>query len=112
MPDPDCTVARLSGVIHPHESETAAVRTVFIIDPDKKIRLTMTYPMYVGRNFDEIMRAIHALQTAGAEHIATSADRVPGGVVIIPNSIKTPKAEKLFPQGWTEVRPYLRATTL
>ena len=109
--DPDCTVARLYGMIQPHESETAAVRTVFIIDPDKKIRLTMTYPMYVGRNFDEILRAIDALQTADAEHIATPADWVPGGVVIIPNSIKTPEAEKLFPQGWTEVRPYLRTTT-
>ncbi len=110
--DSDCTVARLYGMIHPHESETAAVRTVFIIDPDKKIRLTMTYPMNVGRNFDEILRVIDALQTADAEHIATPADWVPGGVVIIPNSIKTPEAEKLFPQGWTEVRPYLRTTTL
>jgi thioredoxin-dependent peroxiredoxin len=110
--DPDCTVARLYGMIHPHESETAAVRSVFIIDPDKKIRLTMTYPMNVGRNFEEILRVIDALQTADAKHIATPADWVPGGVVIIPNSIKTAEAKTLFPQGWTEVRPYLRTTTL
>jgi thioredoxin-dependent peroxiredoxin len=110
--DPDCTVARLYGMIHPHESETAAVRSVFIIDPEKKIRLTMTYPMNVGRNFEEILRVIDALQTADAKHIATPADWVPGGVVIIPNSIKTPEAHALFPQGWTEVRPYLRTTTL
>jgi peroxiredoxin (alkyl hydroperoxide reductase subunit C) len=110
--DPDCTVARLYGMIHPHESETAAVRTVFIIDPRKKIRLTMTYPMNVGRNFDEILRVIDALQTADAKQIATPADWMPGGVVIIPTSIKTAEAEKLFPQGWTEVRPYLRTTTV
>lgn len=110
--DPDCTVARLYGMIHPHESETAAVRSVFIIDPQKKVRLTMTYPMNVGRNFEEILRVIDALQTADAKHIATPADWVPGGVVIIPNSIKTAEAHTLFPQGWTEVRPYLRTTTL
>ena len=110
--DPDCTVARLYGMIHPHESETAAVRSVFIIDPQKKIRLTMTYPMNVGRNFEEILRVIDALQTADAKQIATPADWMPGGVVIIPTSIKTAEAEKLFPQGWTEVRPYLRTTTV
>jgi peroxiredoxin (alkyl hydroperoxide reductase subunit C) len=110
--DPDSTVARLYGMIHPHESETAAVRSVFIIDPQKKIRLTMTYPMNVGRNFEEILRVIDALQTADAKHIATPADWVPGGMVIIPNSIKATEAHALFPQGWTEVRPYLRTTTL
>jgi peroxiredoxin (alkyl hydroperoxide reductase subunit C) len=110
--DPDSTVARLYGMIHPHESETAAVRSVFIIDPDKKIRLTMTYPMSVGRNFEEILRVIDALQTGDANRIATPADWVPGGIVIIPNSIKDAEAKVLFPQGWTEVRPYLRTTTL
>ncbi len=110
--DPECTVARLYGMIHPHESTSAAVRSVFIIDPDKKIRLTLTYPMSVGRNFDEILRVIDALQTGDAKHIATPADWVPGGFVIIPNAIKGAEAEKLFPQGWTEVRPYLRTTTL
>ncbi len=110
--DPDSTVARLYDMIHAHESTTAAVRSVFIIDPERKIRLTMTYPMNVGRNFDEILRVIDALQTADAKHIATPADWLPGGKVIIPTSIETTEAKKLFPQGWTEVRPYLRTTVL
>jgi peroxiredoxin (alkyl hydroperoxide reductase subunit C) len=110
--DPDKAVARLYEMIHAHESETAAVRSVFIIDPNKKIRLTMTYPMNVGRNFDEIIRVIDALQTGDAQRIATPADWVPGGKVIIPNSIKDEEAKTLFPKGWTEVRPYLRTTTL
>jgi peroxiredoxin (alkyl hydroperoxide reductase subunit C) len=110
--DPDLTVARLYGMIHPEESETAAVRSVFIIDPHKKIRLTMTYPMNVGRSFAEILRVIDALQTADENRVATPADWVEGGTVIIPNSIQGAEAERLFPQGWNEVRPYLRTTTL
>jgi len=110
--DPDLSVARLYGMIHPLLSETAAVRSVFIIDPHKKIRLTMTYPMNVGRNFSEILRVIDALQTADAHHVATPADWVAGGTVIIPNSIQGAEAERLFPQGWNVVRPYLRTTTL
>jgi peroxiredoxin (alkyl hydroperoxide reductase subunit C) len=110
--DPDSRVARLYEMIHAHESETAAVRSVFIIDPRKKIRLTMTYPMSVGRNFDEILRVIDALQTGDAKRIATPADWKPGDKVIIPPSIKDAEAKTLFPQGWTEVRPYLRTTTL
>lgn len=110
--DPDSRIARLYEMIHANESATAAVRSVFIIDPDKKIRLTMTYPMSVGRNFDEILRVIDALQTGDAKRIATPADWRPGGAVIIPTSIKDDEARALFPQGWTEVRPYLRTTTL
>jgi len=110
--DPDCIVARLYGMIHPQQSETAAVRSVFIIDPKKKIRLTMTYPMNVGRNFDEILRVIDALQTDDAHNVATPADWRPGGPVIIPTSIKNEEAHKRFPKGWTEERPYLRLTTL
>lgn len=110
--DPDSSIARLYAMIHANESETAAVRSVFIIDPDKKIRLTMTYPMSVGRNFDEILRVIDALQTGDDRRIATPADWLPGGTVIIPTSIKDAEAKTLFPQGWTEVRPYLRTTKL
>jgi alkyl hydroperoxide reductase subunit AhpC len=110
--DPDKTVARLYDMIHANESATAAVRSVFIIDPHKKVRLTLTYPMSVGRNFTEILRVIDALQAGDANRIATPADWVPGGVVIIPPSIKNDEAKTLFPQGWTEVRPYLRTTTL
>ncbi|MDP2781574.1 peroxiredoxin [Devosia sp.] len=110
--DSDSSIARLYEMIHANESATAAVRSVFIIDPNKKIRLTMTYPMNVGRNFDEILRVIDALQTGDANKIATPADWLPGGTVIIPPSIKDAEAKTLFPQGWTELRPYLRTTKI
>ena len=106
--DADLSIAKLYDMIHPDQSETAAVRSVFIIDPAKKIRLTMTYPMSVGRNFDEILRVIDALQLSDARRIATPADWQKGKEVIIPPSIKNEEASVLFPQGWTEHRPYLR----
>ena len=108
--DVDHKIAELYDMIHPEQSTTEAVRSVFIIDPNKKIRLTMTYPMNVGRNFDEIIRVIDALQTADANKIATPADWVPGGKVIIPPSISDGQAKGLFPQGWETLRPYLRLT--
>ena len=106
--DPNLSIARLYGMIHEAESETAAVRSVFIIDPAKKIRLTMTYPMSVGRNFDEILRVIDALQTGDRHKVATPADWRPGEKVIIPPSIGDEAAKGIFPQGWEEIRPYLR----
>lgn len=108
--DAEHKVAQLYDMIHPGESETAAVRSVFIIDPAKKIRLTMTYPMSVGRNFDEILRVIDALQMGDKHKVATPADWTPGGKVIIPPSVSNEEAETMFPQGWDEVRPYLRFT--
>jgi len=105
-------ISQLYEMIHPAESDTAAVRSVFIIDPNKKIRLTMTYPMSVGRNFDEILRVIDALQAGDANKIATPADWTPGCDVIIPPSISNKEAETLFPNGWNEVRSYLRTTQL
>lgn len=108
--DDDHAVAQLYDMIHPGESTTAAVRSVFIIDPNKKIRLTMTYPMNVGRNFDEILRVIDALQLGDEKKIATPADWRPGGDVIIPPSISNDAAQDIFPQGWNEIRPYLRLT--
>jgi len=108
--DPDLKVAKLYEMIHPAESVTAAVRSVFIIDPNKKIRLTMTYPMNVGRNFDEILRVIDALQLGDEKKIATPADWRPGDEVIIPPSIDNEAAKDIFPQGWNEIRPYLRTT--
>lgn len=108
--DKDLKVARLYDMIHPEQSETAAVRSVFIIDPNKKIRLTMTYPMSVGRNFDEILRVIDSLQLGDAKRVATPADWQKGKEVIIPPSISNEEAKSLFPQGWTEHRPYLRTT--
>lgn len=108
--DPDLKIAKLYGMIHEAESATAAVRSVFIIDPHKKVRLTMTYPMNVGRNFDEIIRVIDALQLGDEKSIATPADWRPGDDVIIPPSIDNASAKDLFPQGWNEIRPYLRTT--
>ncbi|MAO12123.1 MULTISPECIES: peroxiredoxin [Marinobacter] len=110
--DEDFKIAQLYEMIHPGESETAAVRSVFIIDPNKKVRLTMTYPMAVGRNFDEILRAIDALQFADANKCAMPADWRKGGEVIIPPSIDNEKAKDMFPQGWNELRPYLRMTKI
>jgi len=87
-------------------------RTVFIIGPDKKIRLTMTYPMSVGRNFDEILRVIDALQASDENGIATPADWKVGDKVIIPPSVSNEEAAKQFPQGFDEIKPYLRYTTI
>jgi len=106
--DKDLSVAKTYEMIHPGESETAAVRSVFIIDPDKKIRLTLTYPMNVGRNFDEILRVIDALQLADAKGVATPADWHPGEKVIIPPTVTNEEASQKFPQGFEEIRPYLR----
>ncbi len=108
--DPDLKVAQSYEMIHPGESETAAVRSVFIISPNKKIRLTMTYPMSVGRNFDEILRVIDSLQTGDAHGIATPADWRPGERVIIPPTVTNEEATAKFPQGFEEIRPYLRYT--
>ncbi len=108
--DADLRVARMYDMIHPDQSETAAVRSVFIIDPYKKIRLMMTYPMSVGRNFDEILRVIDALQLGDRARVVTPADWQKGKEVIIPPSIGDDEAKRLFPQGWTTHRPYLRTT--
>lgn len=110
--DADLKIARVYDMIHPEQSATEAVRSVFIIDPKKKVRLTMTYPMSVGRNFDEILRVIDALQAGDANRIATPADWRPGDKVIIPPSILDMEAKGLFPQGWETLRPYLRLTKI
>lgn len=96
--DPDLRIAKLFEMIHPAQSETEAVRSVFIIDPDMKVRLTMTYPMNVGRNFDEILRVIDALQAGDWHRIATPADWQPGDEGIIPPSIKDDETKGLFPK--------------
>lgn len=108
--DPDLEIAKLYDMIHPDQSETATVRSVFIIDPAKKIRLIMTYPMSVGRNFDEILRVIDSLQLSDRCTIATPADWRPGDDVIIPPSISDADAKAMFPQGFATIRPYLRTT--
>lgn len=106
--DTDHTVGKLYQMIHPNQSETAAVRSVFIIGPDRKIKLTMTYPMSVGRNFDEILRAIDALQFTEKYGVATPADWKVGDKVIIPPNVTDEEAKEKYPQGFVEIRPYLR----
>ena len=110
--DPELKIAQLFGMIHPEESDTAAVRSVFIIDPNGKIRLTMTYPMSCGRNFDEILRVLDALQTADKYGVATPADWKPGDRVIIPPTVSDADATAKFPQGYETVKPYLRYTNV
>jgi thioredoxin-dependent peroxiredoxin len=106
--DADKEIAALYDMIHPSESNTATVRSVFIMDPEMKVRLTMTYPMAVGRNFDEILRVLDALQTGDKHGIATPADWQPGNKVIIPPSVNNADASAKFPQGFDEIKPYLR----
>jgi len=106
--DADKKIAALYDMIHPSESNTATVRSVFIMDPEMKVRLTMTYPMAVGRNFDEILRVLDALQVGDKHGIATPADWQPGSKVIIPPSVSNADATQKFPQGFDEVKPYLR----
>ena len=110
--DPNFEIAKLYEMIHPGESQTAAVRSVFIIDPGKKLRLSMTYPMSVGRNFDEILRTIDALQTSDAKGVALPADWRPGDRAIIPPSVSNADAKAKFPQGFEEIRPYLRTVDI
>jgi alkyl hydroperoxide reductase subunit AhpC len=106
--DPDRTVATLYGMIHPNASTTLTVRSVFIIDPARKIRATLTYPASTGRNFDEILRVIDSLQLTDQYKVATPVNWQPGGDVIIVPSLSNDEAKRLFPSGWNEQRPYLR----
>ena len=109
--DKDRKVATLYGMIHPNQSETATVRAVFVIDPSKKLRLTLTYPLSIGRNFDEILRVVDALQLSDAHQIATPGNWKPGDEVIIPLSFQSEDVIKeKFPQGYRAERPYLRFT--
>ena len=106
--DVDRKIAELYDMIHPSESSTATVRSIFIIDPEHKIRLTMTYPMAVGRNFDEILRVIDALQIGDKHGIATPVEWQAGDKVIIPPTVSNADASQKFPQGFDEILPYLR----
>ena len=105
--DPDKRIAELYDMIHPGEGDTSTVRSVFIIDPDDKLRLSLTYPKSVGRNFDEIVRVIDALQATDAAPIATPADWRPGDRVIVGLGVSTEEAKEKF-QNVEEVKPYLR----
>ena len=108
--DPEKTVALLYDMIHPNASEKATVRSVFIIGPDKKIKLTLTYPASTGRNFTEILRVIDSLQLTANFQVATPADWVYGEDVIITPAVSDADAVAKFPKGFTSVKPYLRKT--
>ena len=108
LADPDRKVAELYGMMHPKADPKLTVRSVFVIDPNKKIRLTMTYPPSAGRNVDELLRVIDSLQLADKEKLATPVDWRPGQDAIILPSVPDDEAKKLFPQGWKAIKPYLR----
>jgi alkyl hydroperoxide reductase subunit AhpC len=108
--DPDRKVADLYGMIHPNASDTVTVRSVFIIGPDKKIKLTITYPQSTGRNFQEILRVLDSLQLTANYSVSTPADWKEGEDVIIAPAISDDDAKERFPKGFTTLRPYLRLT--
>jgi len=109
--DADRKVATLYGMIHPEASDTATVRSVFIIDPKKKIRLILTYPASTGRNFQELLRVIDSLQLTDSHSVATPANWKDGDDVVILPSVQDPEVLKQkFPKGFKAVRPYLRMT--
>jgi alkyl hydroperoxide reductase subunit AhpC len=110
--DQDRKVAELYGMIHPKSLGSATVRSVFIIDPSKKVRLTITYPASAGRNFDEILRVLDSLQLTDHQKVATPVNWKKGEDVIIVPSLSDDEAKKLFPQGWKTLKPYLRLVKL
>lgn len=109
--DEDHHVAEMYGMIHPQMSDTATVRSVFIIDPKKKIRLMITYPASTGRNFAELLRVLDSLQLTDKHKVATPSDWQKGQECVILPSVTDPnEIKKLFPKGYREVKPYLRMT--
>jgi|SRR5699024_572772 len=110
--DEEKKVSNLYGMLHPNASKTVTVRSLFIIDPDKKVRLMITYPSSTGRNFDEVLRVLDSLQLTDKHQIATPADWKPGEDVIISPDISTADAEKMFDKGVVEIKSYLRFTPM
>ena len=106
--DHDKKVADLYDMIHPNASDTATVRSVFVVGPDKKIKLSLTYPASTGRNFDEILRVIDSLQLTAKHSVATPANWKNGDDVIIGSAVTNEQAKEKFPDGWNEIKPYLR----
>ena len=106
--DPERKVADLYGMIHPNASDTATVRSVFVIGPDKKIKLTLTYPASTGRNFDEVLRVIDSLQLTAKHQVATPVNWRLGEDVIIVPAVTDEAARVKYPDGWKAPKPYLR----
>lgn len=108
--DADRKVSMLYGMIHPNADNTMTVRSVYIIGPDKKVKLTLTYPASTGRNFQELLRVIDSLQLTANYKVATPADWKEGDDCIIVPAVSNEEADKLFPKGYKVVKPYLRTT--
>ncbi len=108
--DPERKVATLYDMIHPNADDTFTVRSVFVIDPAKKVRLTITYPASAGRNFDEILRTVDSLQLTDQHKVATPVTWKHGEDVIIVPTVSNEEADKLFPKGYKQIKPYLRFT--
>ena len=108
--DEDKRVATLYDMIHPNANENFTVRSVFIIGPDKKIKLTLTYPASTGRNFDELLRVIDSLQLTAKYSVATPANWKDGYKVVISTAVKDEEIAEKFPKGYERVKPYLRMT--
>jgi len=108
--DADRKVSDLYGMIHPKANDTLTVRSVFFIDPSKKVRAMITYPASTGRNFEEILRVIDSLQLTDNYKVATPANWKDGGECIIVTSVSDEEAKQKFPKGWKALRPYLRVT--
>ncbi len=110
LADPDRIVVDLYDMIHPNANDTSTVRSVFIISPDKLVKLIITYPASTGRNFDEVLRVIDSLQLTAQYQVATPVDWTDGEDVIIVPAVSDEDAKAKFPKGWKAVKPYLRIT--
>ncbi len=108
--DPDRKVSNLYDMIHPNANDTLTVRSVFVIGPDKKVKLSITYPASTGRNFDEILRVIDSLQLTANHQVATPANWKDGEDCIIVPAVSDEDAKAKFPKGWKTLKPYLRVT--
>jgi alkyl hydroperoxide reductase subunit AhpC len=108
--DSDRKVSDLYDMIHPNANDTLTVRSVFVIGPDKKVKLMITYPASTGRNFDEILRVIDSLQLTAGYQVATPVDWKDGDDVIIVPAVSDEDAKAKFPKGWNALKPYLRIT--
>ncbi|HVK04413.1 MAG TPA: peroxiredoxin [Armatimonadaceae bacterium] len=110
LADADRKVSGLYGMIHPNADNTMTVRSVYVIGPDKKVKLTLTYPASTGRNFQELLRVIDSLQLTADYKVATPADWQEGQDCIIVPAVTNEEADKLFPKGYNQIKPYLRTT--